>query len=270
MRRTNSRQATGRGTARRRWGHISGGLILTLAGTLGTAVPAAAPATGQAAGPTAPAPGPVRQGTDEDGPDTARRSESECNLSTGPYQKDVERHLGLVVDGKQSAADCAAIQTFQREHDVVPAQGYAGLYTYRAVMWRQALAEGDAVRGCPDTSGVVVCIDMNRQVLWVEDAGTILFRPVPARTGSPDYPTRSGWFEIYKREKEFWSTLYDGPMPFAQFFDGGQALHASYRNIWEDPGSHGCVNLRYDDGKTLWDVLRLGDAVYVWGRRTGG
>ncbi|MFH8616889.1 L,D-transpeptidase [Streptomyces sp. NPDC017979] len=199
---------------------------------------------------------------------TAPRAEA-CSTSTGPYQKQVEKHLGLPVDGRQSAADCAAIAAFQREHGIEPADGYAGLYTHRAVMWQQALAEGAAIKGCPDTDGVVVCIDKNRQVLWVEDAGRVVFKPVPARTGKPGYGTRTGWFEIFDRVKEFWSDLYDGPMPFAQFFSGGQALHASYRPIFEDPGSHGCVNLRYDDAKALWNKLKLGDEVYVWGTRTG-
>ncbi|WP_006346028.1 L,D-transpeptidase [Streptomyces sp. SID5473] len=190
-------------------------------------------------------------------------------MTTGPYQAEVEKHLGLVVDGVQSAGDCEVIREFQRELGIVPDQGYAGLYTYRAVMWERAVADGDAIAGCPDTSGVVVCVDMNRQILWVENAGRVIFRPVPARTGSADSPTRTGWHTIFDRQKEFWSTLYEGPMPFAQFFDGGQALHGSYRNIWEDPGSHGCINLRYDDAKALWNGLRLGDEVYVWGRRTG-
>ncbi|MEW1546124.1 L,D-transpeptidase [Streptomyces tsukubensis] len=193
-----------------------------------------------------------------------------CDAGTGPYQRQVEAHLGLPADGEQSAADCEAIAAFQRKHEIEPAAGYAGLYTYRAVVWERALAEGDGITGCPDTDGVVVCIDKNRQILWVEKAGKVIFRPVPARTGMPGYATRNGWFEIYRREKEFWSDLYDGPMPFAQFFSGGQALHASYRPVFEDPGSHGCVNLRYEDAKALWNGLRIGDAVYVWGTRTGG
>ncbi|MFF3553689.1 L,D-transpeptidase [Streptomyces tsukubensis] len=193
----------------------------------------------------------------------------ECPGEAGPYQKEVEAHLGLPADGRQSAADCEAIAAFQRKHGIEPAEGYAGLYTYRAVVWEQALAEGQAIRGCPDTGGVVVCVDKNRQILWVEDRGQVIFRPVPARTGMPGYGTRTGWFEIFQREREFWSTQFEGPMPFAQFFSGGQALHASYRAIFEDPGSHGCINLRYDDAKALWNGLRIGDQVYVWGTRVG-
>ncbi|MEU1075660.1 MULTISPECIES: L,D-transpeptidase [unclassified Streptomyces] len=48
---------------------------------------------------------------------------------------------------------------------------------------------------------------------------------------------------------------------------GGQAIHGVRDNLYEGPGSHGCVNLRHEDAQRLWGVLRLGDAVYVWGRK---
>ncbi|WP_308296860.1 L,D-transpeptidase [Streptomyces sp. ISL-44] len=161
------------------------------------------------------------------------------------------------------------IQALQREQEMTLTNGYADIATYRAALFTWARTHTDELTGCPDGTGVVVCIDMNRQLLWVEDAGTISFGPVPARTGMPGYATHSGWHEIFDRKKEFWSTLYDAPMPFSQFFDGGQALHGSHRPIFEDPGSHGCVNLRYDDARSLWTGLRMGDAVYVWGERRG-
>lgn len=192
-----------------------------------------------------------------------------CSAKTGPYQEQVERYLGLPEDGEQSTEDCAAIQALQVELEMTDTNGYADIATYRAALFSWARSHKDELTGCPDGTSVVVCIDMDRQLLWIEDAGTISFGPVPARTGMPRYPTHKGWHEIFDRKEEFWSTLYDAPMPFSQFFDGGQALHASYRPIFEDPGSHGCVNLRYDDAKALWSGLRMGDAVYVWGTRSG-
>ncbi len=193
-----------------------------------------------------------------------------CDDRSGPYQRRVEEYLGLPEDGEQSAEDCKAIQAMQVKNDMTQQSGYADIATYRAAVYTWAQQNPEELSDCPDGSRIVVCIDMNRQLLWVENRGEIIFGPVPARSGMPGYPTRSGWHKIFKREEEFWSSLYDAPMPFSQFFDGGQALHGSYRPIFEDPGSHGCVNLRYDDAKALWSGLRIGDAVYVWGRRTGG
>ncbi len=43
-----------------------------------------------------------------------------CTTSAGPYQKKVEKFLGRPVDGKQSAADCKAIQAFQNKHGIRP------------------------------------------------------------------------------------------------------------------------------------------------------
>ncbi|MCM2386716.1 L,D-transpeptidase family protein [Streptomyces albipurpureus] len=192
----------------------------------------------------------------------------ECSTQAGPYQAVVERHLGLAADGVQTPADCAAVQRLQERNGLVPASGYAGVETWRMVQYEEARADPASLTGCPRDVTLVVCIDLARQVLWVWDGRRVVFGPVPVRTGSGEFPTRTGRQRIYERVEEQWSDLYDAPMPFSQFFNGGQALHASYRTIWEEPGSHGCVNLRYDDAERLWNGLRLGDTVYAWGTRT--
>ncbi len=237
--------------ARFRWSHFwaSAGLIVPLV----LAVASGAPAMSASAVVSA-------EGDDDAG---------NCRVSTGPYQRQVEKYLGLKQDGKQSTEDCAAIQEMQQTYEISPADGYAGPASYRAAMVDWATTHKASLVGCPKRSRPVVCVDQSHQLLWVQRAGKITFGPVPARTGRPGNRTRNGWHAIYRRVQKFWSNLYVGPMPYSQFFDRGEALHASYRPIFEDPGSHGCVNLRYDDAKALWSVLRIGDSVYVWGRRNG-
>jgi lipoprotein-anchoring transpeptidase ErfK/SrfK len=61
--------------------------------------------------------------------------------------------------------------------------------------------------------------------------------------------------------------LYDSSMPFAMFFDGGQAVHYSpdFAASGYDGASHGCVNLRdYDEIAALYDEVQLGDNVVVY------
>ncbi|MFF3907152.1 L,D-transpeptidase [Streptomyces sp. NPDC001848] len=193
----------------------------------------------------------------------------ECRLSTGPFQRQVEKYLGLRQDGKQSAKDCATIRKMQQKYEIDPADGYADLVSYRAAVVAWAAAHKKSLTGCPEGPKVVVCVDQNRQLLWVRKRKQIVFGPVPARTGRPGYATRNGRHKIYRRVKDFYSNLFPGSMPYSQFFDRGEALHASYRPIFEDPGSHGCVNLRYDDAKALWSLLRVGDSVHLWGSRKG-
>ena len=53
-----------------------------------------------------------------------------CTSMPGPYQKQAEKFLGRPVDGRQSAADCKAVQAFQDKHGITPDIGYAGPVTW--------------------------------------------------------------------------------------------------------------------------------------------
>ncbi|WP_327351667.1 L,D-transpeptidase [Streptomyces sp. NBC_01304] len=192
-----------------------------------------------------------------------------CSTSTGPRQRQVESYLGLKVDGRQSAADCRAVRNFQLSVGVRPSNGFAGPVTHQLLALRWARTHTDRLKGCPQRRGRVVCVDLSRQLLWVRQDDTMLFRPVLIRSGRAGLPTRTGWFKVGYRVKNEWSRLYNSPMPFSQYFSGGQALHGTYGNIFRPPGSHGCVNLRYVDAERLWKVLRRGDRIYAWGHRPG-
>ncbi|MFD5710541.1 L,D-transpeptidase family protein [Streptomyces pharetrae] len=193
-----------------------------------------------------------------------------CSTRTGPYQRQVERWLELTVDGKQSAADCEAIRVFQVQHGIKPAIGFAGPVTWAHMQLLAARANPDAAKKCPVRTHRVACVDLGRQLTWVQQGEKVVFGPVPMRSGRAGYGTRTGWHTIYWRHKNHASTLYNTPMPYSQFFSGGQAFHAVYDTIHTTVGSMGCVNLRLQDARKLWDVLRTGDRVYVWGRRPGG
>ncbi|MFI6286008.1 L,D-transpeptidase family protein [Streptomyces sp. NPDC051018] len=193
-----------------------------------------------------------------------------CEAGTGPYQRPLEEHLGLPVDGVQSTADCEAIRGFQTENSLEPADGYAGLATYRTLVAVQARDQPNAAGGCPVRDYLVTCVDLGRQLLWAQLGEDVLFDPVPVRTGRDSEETRTGWHEIYWRSRDHVSTIYDdAPMPYAQFFDEGQALHGRLDDLYDGGGSAGCVNLRLGDAQRLWDLLDVGDQVYVWGTKPG-
>ena len=61
---------------------------------------------------------------------TTTAQAASCTTQTGAYQKQVEKFLGRPVDGKQSAADCKAIQAFQTKHAISPNAGLAGPVTW--------------------------------------------------------------------------------------------------------------------------------------------
>ncbi|MEU9251120.1 L,D-transpeptidase [Streptomyces sp. NPDC048270] len=226
---------------------LAAAALLTLAGPVPPHAAAAQPRSTAADGPGAP-----------------------CAAGTGPYQRELEEHLGRPVDGVQSPADCEAIGAFQRGRGIRPADGYAGLATYRTMVAVAAAPNPNAAGGCPVRTYRVTCVDLDRQLLWVQRDRRVVFAPVPIRTGRDDQETRPGWHEVYWRSKDHVSTLYDdAPMPYAQFFDGGQALHGRPGDLYAHGGSAGCVNLSVPDAARLWDLLTEGDAVYVWGTKPG-
>ncbi|MFC0602224.1 L,D-transpeptidase family protein [Streptomyces palmae] len=189
-----------------------------------------------------------------------------CTAAAGPYQKQAEKFLKLPVDGRQSARDCTAIRTFQTVNGIAPAAGYAGPVTW-SVMKRQQ-STGDRT-SCPTNKGRIACVDLTRQISWIQDGGKRIHEPVPVRTGRNGYETRTGLHKIYWRHKNHVSSIYHVAMPYSQFFDGGQAFHSISGNIYSPPGSHGCVNMRPADAASYWKLLTTGDDVLVYGRKPG-
>ncbi|MXM62265.1 L,D-transpeptidase family protein [Streptomyces sp. HUCO-GS316] len=191
-----------------------------------------------------------------------RAAGAACSKRTGPYQRAVEKGLKRKADGKQSAADCRAIRAFQKKQRIKPAIGFAGPVL-------AARKNPNAAKKCPVRTYRVVCVDLSRQLTWVQKGKKTVLGPLNMRSGRAGYRTRTGWHTVYWRHKNHWSTLYNAPMPYAQFFSGGQAFHAVYDTIFTTGGSTGCVNLKPADARKLWDTLKTGDRVYVWGRRPG-
>ncbi|WP_341845959.1 L,D-transpeptidase family protein [Streptomyces curacoi] len=190
-----------------------------------------------------------------------------CSEETGPRQRQVEQWLKLPVDGEQSAADCRAIRAFQKKHGIKPAIGFAGPLTWSTMQLVTARKNPNADKKCPVRAYRVACVDLDRQLTWVQDGKKVVFGPAPIRSGRKGYGTRTGWHAVYWRHKNHVSTLYKSRMPYAQFFSGGQAFHGVYGNIFSPVGSMGCVNMRLAEARRLWRVLKQNDRVYVWGHR---
>ncbi|MER5887186.1 L,D-transpeptidase [Streptomyces sp. NPDC001941] len=246
-------------------GHL---LVLTFALTaLGTGSGAAsAPLASVASTTTAPRPVPERELSP---PFESDKKAPFCTAYTGPHQQQIERYLGLRADGRQSVADCRAVQKFQQSRRITPSIGYAGPVTYATTVLLRAQASADPRNACPKRAATVVCVDLTRQLLWAERGGRTVFTARPVRSGAKGYSTRTGWFRISWRHQDHWSTLYRSRMPYAQFFSGGQAFHAHDGSVYAPPGSHGCVNMRPADAKALWKQTRVGTSVYVFGRKPG-
>ncbi|MFX4291536.1 L,D-transpeptidase family protein [Streptomyces bohaiensis] len=114
-------------------------------------------------------------------------------------------------------------------------------------------------------TGRALCISKTTNSLsWVIDGDVRMTLDV--RFGAEGYETREGEFTVYWKSRDHHSTIYDSPMPFALFFDGGQAVHYSenfLQNGYEG-GSYGCVNVRDREAiESLFDQVNEGDKLIV-------
>ncbi|MFJ7155646.1 peptidoglycan-binding protein [Streptomyces sp. NPDC101118] len=115
-------------------------------------------------------------------------------------------------------------------------------------------------------SGRVMCISKeSRTLAWMIDGKVQMAFDV--RFGSENTPTREGQFSVEWKAREWTSTLYHTPMPYAMFFSRGQAVHysADFAARGYAGASHGCVNVR-DKAKlsSLFDQVKVGDKVVVY------
>ncbi|TDC52484.1 peptidoglycan-binding protein [Jiangella ureilytica] len=115
-------------------------------------------------------------------------------------------------------------------------------------------------------TGRVLCIDKSTTSLrWVVDGEVRMTLDV--RFGTEETPTREGAFDVYRKSRDHVSSIYHTPMPYAMFFDGGQAVHFSpdFAENGYNGGSHGCVNVRDRDAiASLFDQVNIGDKVIIY------
>ena len=191
----------------------------------------------------------------------------------GRYQKDVERYLEklggfgpVVVDGKQTRAECKTIKKFQQRYSIYPASGLAG-ETTRSVARR--LASTDTSR-CKHGTGLTFCVDLTNQTVWIMRGDKVIWKPTVTRTGmAGGFQTPAGTYQVLNRNIREWSDPYEVWMPYWQRFNGGMGFHETTTYLHNSFGSHGCINMLYVDARKMWELGSVGTRVYIFGRRPG-
>ena len=193
-----------------------------------------------------------------------RQRELEAALKTLPDYADV------VVDGRQSAADCAVIRRFQQRFGIEPAAGQADAITADVAGRIAASSTPAAQQQCTTGTGITACVDLTRQTTWVVRDGTVVIGPTVIRTGFRGHPTPAGTYRINKRALQEWSDPYAVWLPYWQRFIGGIGFHEGTTYLHDASlGSHGCVNLLPADAAAMYDTLQMGTTVHTFGRRPG-
>jgi hypothetical protein len=144
----------------------------------------------------------------------------------------------------------AGVKAFQRRNGL-PQTGVVNRATWVPLIKQSVRGKRAVPHGCK-VAGWHACYDRSWHQVNLYHGGRMINSWL-VRGGEASLQTRTGTYWVYERDIDHVSSLYGAPMPYAQFFSGGQALHGS--RLMMDPyvgHSHGCVNFWVEDARQLW------------------
>ncbi|MGW3518006.1 L,D-transpeptidase family protein [Streptomyces hydrogenans] len=247
-----------------------------------------APTTGASARPSASSstapPAPSASGTETpDGKPSSPAPAAKALMKDGDENEQVRElqarlrqldHFDRAPTGFYGSITAKAVSGFQKKRGL-PETGSVDGATWQRLLGMTKKPTADELKpsttnklDTPDArcmTGRVLCISKeSRTLAWMIDGRVVSSMDV--RFGSENTPTREGIFSVGWKAKEWTSTIYHTPMPYAMFFSGGQAVHysADFAARGYNGASHGCVNVR-DRAKlsALFDQVKVGDKVVV-------
>jgi lipoprotein-anchoring transpeptidase ErfK/SrfK len=165
----------------------------------------------------------------------------------------------------------AAVEAFETQNDL-GVDGIAGPAVWTALI-------NDFINDKPDaTPYVYVLVDKvvpENLTLW--DNGVAQYAGIPVNTGAPGADTTDGSYAVFEhvRYSDMKGTNVDGStyndpnVPYASYFNGGDALHGFIRASYGTPQSNGCVEMSYADAALVWPLTPIGTLVTVEGPDDG-
>ena len=167
--------------------------------------------------------------------------------------------------GRYRSWTANAVKRFQRKADL-RVTGKATAKTWAELIKRTTRGERAMPYRCRNGIGWHACYDRGRHQVALYHRGN-LWNSWLVRGGSASHKTRVGNWRVFRRDRHHTSSLYGSPMPWSQFFSGGQAFHGSSKMMNPFVGhSHGCVNMYNEDARQLWALThRVNLNVHVYG-----
>jgi lipoprotein-anchoring transpeptidase ErfK/SrfK len=111
-----------------------------------------------------------------------------------------------------------------------------------------------------------IVIDLSQQRLsaWEGNKRVYSYRISTGKRSTPT-PTGTFWINSKYRINRMRGRGYDIPdVPYAMYFYRGYAIHGAYwHNRFGTPVSRGCVNLRVNQARQLYNWVRVGTLVVV-------
>jgi peptidoglycan hydrolase-like protein with peptidoglycan-binding domain len=170
-------------------------------------------------------------------------------------------------DGVETVITKSAVEAFENQNGLT-VDGLAG-----PKVWSTLLA--DVASSKVDTVPYVYVLVSKTlpENLTLYNNGVAQYTGIPVNTGAPGADTADGTFAVFEHvtSSEMKGTnpdgsTYDDPnVPWASYFNGGDALHGFVRAKYGFPQSNGCVEMAVADAGTLWPLTPIGTLVTVMG-----
>lgn len=108
-----------------------------------------------------------------------------------------------------------------------------------------------------EAATLVAKISIDKQTMTVTEYGFVKYR-WKVSTARRGYVTPTGSWSAKWLSRDHRSRKYDNaPMPYAVFFNGGYAVHATFDlKRLGTPASHGCVRLHPDNAAQFFSLAR--------------
>jgi peptidoglycan hydrolase-like protein with peptidoglycan-binding domain len=167
--------------------------------------------------------------------------------------------------GAGNVLDVGAIRAFESVTGLTM-DGIAG-----RTVWSDLLSAVAKGKDNPNGYSYALASQNSPETLTIWHNGQVVLKSL-ANTGIPASPTVDGTFPVYL--KFYFSymkgtnpdgTKYDDPVYYANYFNGGDAVHQFYRYSYGWYQSLGCVELPWDAAKAAYSYLSYGSLVTVMG-----
>ena len=169
--------------------------------------------------------------------------------------------------GVETIITKAAVEMFENQNGLT-VDGLAG-----PTVWSTLLADvaSNKVDSAPYT--YVLVSKTLPENLTLYNNGVAQYTGIPVNTGAPGADTLDGTYPVFEHvtASEMKGTnvdgsTYDDPnVPWASYFNGGDALHGFVRANYGFPQSNGCVEMTVANAGMLWPLTPIGTLVTVVG-----
>ncbi len=170
-------------------------------------------------------------------------------------------------EGYENVITKGAVMNFENQNGLT-VDGLAGAKVWTALLSDVATGKMDA-----DPYTYVLVSKQLPEALTLFENGTPVLADIPVNTGAPGADTSDGTYPVFehvvssrmKGTNPDGSTYDDPAVPWASYFNGGDALHGFVRATYGSPQSNGCVEMPISVAAKVWPLSPIGTLVTVVG-----